>query len=74
MRVYFTCGNPGYIAEDCRAGNRKDKQESTKTAMLPIWSALVAVGTCKKSDMWMVDSACTRHMSNIHVQFRDFQP
>lgn len=73
-RVCVKLGKPGHISKICRAANSKDKQEVIDTLMITILSALVESGNCKKSDIWMLDAACTLNISKYRAHFRDFQP
>ena len=67
-RKCFKCGRQGHLARNCKSEEKEDNENVT--AML----AYVAPNSGRGSKKWMLDSACTRHISNCREHFATFTP
>lgn len=58
------------MARNCRRQVKKDT--GSDTAMLTVLEAMISQDRRKLSDRWILDSGCTRHMSNKRESFTTF--
>lgn len=72
-RTCFACGKSGHFAKDCKVKNGGKYAEST-TAMLTVHTALGVSFENREenSDSWILDSGCTKHMTNRKENFVSF--